>query len=233
MSPLVLDTRDNLPEKLDDAWHDPASLELTLDHLVGVNRWLGGARVVLAHLARLLPRDRPARLLDIGTGSADIPRYIMRWARRTHRQVRFVAVDRQRQVAGVARANCAPIPGIHVTVGDGCALPFPQGAVDVGIASLTLHHLSDAEAVTFLRELARVSRAVLVNDLERHPVNYLGARLLASTLWRRSPYAEDGPISVRRSFCAPELLELAGAAGLRNARVHRHFPYRLALVGSA
>lgn len=234
MSFLRFDAREDRPEKLDELWHEPSKLAMTLNHLVGVNRWLGGTRVVVGHLSRVLPLDRPVRVLDIGTGSADIPRRIVRWARRRDRRLELVAVDRQRQVAAVARERCATVQEIRVVVGDGRTLPFRDGTADVAVASATLHHLGDEEAVAFLRELARVSRgAVVINDLERHPVNYFGARVLASTVWRRSPYAEDGPISVRRSFRVDELLELGRTAGLREARVHRHFPYRISLVGYA
>ena len=233
MSTVTFQGRVHRPERLDAAWHDPASLGITLEHIAGVNRWLGGGRVVVGHLAALLPAGHPARVLDVGTGSADIPRRIIRWARRGRRSVSVVALDLQRQVAAIAREQSREVEGIRVMVGNGCALPLADRSVDVAIASLTVHHLSDDDAVAFVRELARVSRhGLVVHDLERHPVNYLGARVLAATVWRRSPYAEDGPISVRRSFRPGELRELGDAAGLRNTRVYRHFPYRLALVAS-
>jgi hypothetical protein len=86
--------------------------------------------------------------------------------------------------------------------------------------------------VRCLRELARVSRrAVVVSDLERSLPNWLGALVLGATVWRGNRLTRhDGPLSVRRSFTAAELVELAERAGFTGARAYRHFPWRLILV---
>lgn len=229
---MDLDVRADETERLDEAWHDEPVLARTLEHIDGVNRWLGGTRVVLHHLRRLMPDGSPMRVLDVGTGSAAIPRTIVRKVGRPGVDLVVYAVDVQRQIARLARAGCAHVPQVAVAAADGFALPFGDGSVDVALASLTLHHLDDGAAARFVGEMARVARrAVVVNDLERHRVNVAGARLLAATLWRRSPYRHDGAISVRRGFRGPELLAIGRAAGLRRVEVHRHFPYRLALVG--
>ena len=39
----------------------------------------------------------------------------------------------------------------------------------------------------------------------------------------------DGALSILRSFKADELFDLAKRAGLRDASIERHFPFRLAL----
>ncbi len=79
--------------------------------------------------------------------------------------------------------------------------------------------------------MARVCRGVvLVNDLERHRLHYLGARALAATVWRHCPVTRyDGPLSVLRSFTRAELEVLGRRAGLLDLRVRRHFPFRLVL----
>ena len=81
--------------------------------------------------------------------------------------------------------------------------------------------------------MGRVAReVVLVNDLERHALNYLSARALAYTLWRRNRLTRnDGPLSVLRSFTSDELLEIGRRSGLHRPRVTKHFPFRLVLEG--
>jgi ubiquinone/menaquinone biosynthesis C-methylase UbiE len=116
---------------------------------------------------------------------------------------------------------------------DARVLPFPTGAFDAVIATLTLHHFREDDATQVLREMARVSRGVvLISDLERSLPHYAGARFLAATWWRRNPFTRhDGPLSVLRSFTQPELEALAGQAGLVRVAVRRHFPFRLVLEG--
>ena len=171
-------------EHLDAARHDPADLDLTLDHLTGVNRWLGGARVITRHLETCLPPSGRLRVLDVGTGASDIPRAIVVWGTRRGRRVLVSGVDSQPQIASAAAKRSASDDAIHIAVADGLMLPFADDTFDVGISSLTLHHFADEPAGAFIGELGRVSRhAVIINDLERHPINYFGARLLAATVW--------------------------------------------------
>jgi 2-polyprenyl-3-methyl-5-hydroxy-6-metoxy-1,4-benzoquinol methylase len=219
-------------ERLDELVHDPSLLPRGLAQLEGVNRWLGGSRVIVRHLRRLLPPSGTVTILDCGTGAGDIPRRIARSWRQRGQDAWVLAVDRQRQIAQIAHRSCVAISGIQVITADGLALPLRDRSVDVAITSATLHHFSHEDAVHFVKEMARVSKCgIVVNDLERHPINHLGAQLLARTVWLRSPYRFDGPTSVRRSFRADELLAVGQAAQLRSPCVHRHFPYRLALTG--
>ncbi|MBI4410622.1 MAG: hypothetical protein HY561_12990, partial [Gemmatimonadetes bacterium] len=76
-----------------------------------------------------------------------------------------------------------------------------------------------------------VARVIIVSELERCWPNYLGAWLLARTLWRRNRLSRlDAPLSVRRAFKRSELLALSRRAGLANPRVYRHYFHRLVLV---
>src|SRR3712207_8990927 len=50
-------------------------------------------------------RGERIRIIDLATGSADIPRAILRWADRRGFDVRIVGVDRHGVTAGAARAD--------------------------------------------------------------------------------------------------------------------------------
>jgi 2-polyprenyl-3-methyl-5-hydroxy-6-metoxy-1,4-benzoquinol methylase len=221
-------------EYLDDP-ADPVLLEHSLDHVAAVNRWLGGTRALLRALAPRLPPAGELTILDVGTGSADVPLALVPWARRRDRSVRVVALDRHPQTVHVARRRTCSEPRITVVRGNALALPFADASFDFALLSLTLHHLDAAAQPAALRELARVARrALIVNELERSWPNYAGARLLAATLWRHNPITRhDGPVSVRQAFTADELLACARAAGLHNPRVQRRVFYRLVLIADA
>lgn len=222
-------------ELLDEPSHDPAELEESLRDVAAVNRWLGGTRALLRHVGPFLAPDRPTTLLDAGTGSADLPRAIVRWARRHGRAVRITAADLHPQTLEIARRQSADFPEISFALADVRALPFADRAFDVTLLSLTLHHLDPDDILTALRELARTARrAIIVGELERGRAAYLGARILAATVWRRNRLTRhDGPISVLRAFTPAELLDLARRAGLHEPRVHRHPLFRLVLVAGA
>ena len=78
--------------------------------------------------------------------------------------------------------------------------------------------------------MSRVARRrIIVIDLHRHPVAYFLYTTIARLVLKNRLIRHDGALSILRSFKADELFELAKRAGLREAWVERHFPFRLAL----
>lgn len=231
----VLRRREGAVERMDHPAVDPDDLAAALDHVAAVNRWLGARRALLRHLPWALP-DGTSRLLDVGTGSADLPVAVAKWTEERGRRLGIVAVDAHAGTLAVARRRTARVPAIRLVRADGVRLPFPDGAFDAVLLSMTLHHMEGPAICGMLEEVARVGRGgrVLVAELERSIPHYLGARLLAATVWRANPVTRhDGPLSVLRSFTAAELLDLASRAGLRRATVHRHAVFRLVLRAEA
>jgi SAM-dependent methyltransferase len=228
---MTLPRLEHAEELLDAPRHDMAELTQSLGHVASVNRWLGGLSAVLAHIKPLFKNGKPLRLLDVATGSADIPCAIARYARREGHSVFITATDVHPQMLQVARERCRSFPEIVIEEADALRLPYNDDSFDVVTLSLALHHFNPADQLTVLREMARVSNhLVLVNDLARSRLNYLGSRLLGFTVWRRNRLTRhDGPLSVLRSFTADELRDIADRAGLP-AKVHRHFFQRIVLV---
>ncbi len=221
-------------ERMDEPDVDRRELATSLRDLRGVNRWLGGTRVVLRHLGRMVSRlpGREFSVLDVATGSGDIPLAVARWARARRLHARVTATDAHGGTLDLARRHVAGDPDVRVGPADALALPYPDASFDFALCSTALHHFAEPEAVRVLRELDRVARwGVVVNDLRRSRPALLGARLLAATVWRTHPVTRhDGPLSVRRAFTPAELLDLGRRAGMAGARVYGHFPFRLALV---
>jgi 2-polyprenyl-3-methyl-5-hydroxy-6-metoxy-1,4-benzoquinol methylase len=226
---------EHAPELLDEAVHDAAELEQSLDHVAEVNRWLGGSRAVWHALQPLLAHAPTTRILDLGTGSADIPVDLCRRAARARVPLNVTATDIHPQMLDIALRRTARLPQVRVQHADALALPFADDSFDIALLSLTLHHFEGDELPRVLREAARVaSRAIVVNELERCRANWWGARLLAATRWRGNRLTRhDGPRSVLRAFTMPELRELAAAADLRVQRLERRFFYRLVMVAEA
>jgi len=81
---------------------------------------------------------------------------------------------------------------------------------------MVLHHLEPADGVRLLREMGRVARlGIVVNDLERGWLPWIGAQALFRVLTRNPFTRHDGPLSVRRAYHAAEARALAAEAGLR------------------
>jgi ubiquinone/menaquinone biosynthesis C-methylase UbiE len=127
-------------------------------------------------------------------------------------------------------------PGLELHVGDGRSLPFPDRSFDIAHASLLLHHLEPTAAVAVLGEMSRVARrGIVVNDLLRGRLAWLGAWLLSHLATRNRYTRYDGPLSVRRAYTVPELTSLIAAAGLRvqASTVSGFFRHRVVLTATA
>lgn len=212
-----------------------AALEQGLDHVAAINRWTGARRALLRHLPWALHEGGGA-VLDVGTGSADLPRAVLRWAEARGLRIAVTAVDRHAVTLDVARRRTSVGSQVRLVGADALHLPFPTGAFDVGLLSMTLHHMDGHGLIASLAELRRVVRGgrVLVGELERALPNYLGARLLGATIWRSNPITRhDGPLSVLRAFTPGEIRQLAVEAGFRRAAVFRHPFYRIVLRAEA
>ena len=132
-----------------------------LEAITQLNRFFGGCRLTLRHVRHLLaplPADRLVTMLDVGTGAADIPVALVRWARRAGRRIRVLALDRDSATLAYARHYAAAYPEITTVQGDALALPVRPGSVDVVISAMTLHHLQPEEAVRYLAEIDAASR---------------------------------------------------------------------------
>lgn len=209
-------------------------LDLNLRDIRRINALLGWTTFTTRAVLDVL-RQEPRRawtLLDVASGSADIPIAIARAARRAGYTLHVTATDRSPQIVAVARERAADVPGVTVERQDALALPYADGSFDLALCTLALHHFAPDAAQALLRSLARVGRRVLVYDVVRSPLAYAGVIALTRLGHMHPMTCHDGPASVRRAYSATEARALATAAGLGAPQTRVLFPYRLALTGA-
>jgi ubiquinone/menaquinone biosynthesis C-methylase UbiE len=231
---MKLRERDNAIEELLDApVADQGMLARNLRDIRRINLMLGWTSLALNQVAQTVTSKglKTFSLLDVATGSADIPKAIARWAARKQLQATITATDISEQVLDAARANCADLPNIHIEHQNALALSYADQSFDLVLCSMALHHFSPDAAPPLLRELARVSRhAVIVSDLERSFPAYLGAWLLTHTLMPNRLTRHDAPASVRRAYTSSEVRALANQAALQSSTIRTVIPFRQILV---
>jgi 2-polyprenyl-3-methyl-5-hydroxy-6-metoxy-1,4-benzoquinol methylase len=202
-----------------------------------VNRFLGDIRAALKFFSSLasgmaVSADRPIRVLDVATGSADIPVAIVKWARRRGIKVIVIAVDINPLAIREAAAVTRDFPEIKVVVSDGFALPFKDGSFDIVLCTKTLHHFGEEDTVRLLKEMDRVAAAgYILMDLRRSWVAWLLISVLTRLFSRNRLTRHDGPMSVLRSYTDAELGALADRAGLAGHRVVRQPFWLMVLWG--
>ena len=227
-----LRTRQREPEWMDEPDADPAELARSLEYIRKVNRRMGYTQVILDHLARFSAcwkRGQAIRIVDVATGSADIPLAILTWAQKQGWDVHVVGVDLSASTIGHA-ALVAQHPRLTLVQGNALDLPFGDGNFDYAITSMFLHHLSDADAERALAEMGRVaSRGVIASDLLRMRRSY--AAIWLATMFAGPMVRHDARVSIRQSFSGAEIRAIANRAGLGYADYFVHLHHRFALAG--
>jgi len=220
-------------EMMDLPGNSPEILAGDLRNLRRLNRYLRGSRGVVCALSRLLGHEpfSQVSVLDVGTGSADIPVAILARAKRCQVAVKIFGVEADPVTARIAGRRTDRHPEIHILQGDAGALPFSSGAFDFVIASQFLHHFSEAKILDLLKQWSKLARrAIVISDLVRHPFAYHGIRLLTRLATRNVMTRTDAPLSVRRAFTLPEWRDLLRQAGIGQVEVFAVFPFRMAAV---
>lgn len=223
-------------ELMDAPDADADQLRSALRFLRRVNAWLGYNRSTLAHLQRMTadwPAGTTLRVVDIATGSADLPLAIVRWGRKRGFNVRVTGVDLHAFTLQCAHEHVAGRPeadAIELVQADALKLPFADNAFDFATTSLFLHHLDEPQIVQALGQMARVSaRGMVVGDLIRNRRAYAWIWLFSLPAARMVRH--DARASVAQAFARDEILALAREAGLPWLTWRRHFAHRFTLAG--
>jgi SAM-dependent methyltransferase len=201
-------------------------LEGNLADIEFANRWLGG----IAPIRRAVRLSGARTVLDVGSGSGDVPHALVRDGRKRGVDVRVTCLDRSEQMIAIARRRTAADERLTFVCGEGERLPFDDAAFDVVTCTLALHHFEPPAARALLREMRRVARLTpIVSDLSRSPVAFAATWVWAHATTRNRLTRHDAPLSVRRAYQPHEALALAREAGWRSPRIRREPFFRMTL----
>ena len=199
-------------------------LERDLENIRELNRWFGSYALISLFLSRWIKAGARLRIVDLATGSGDIPRLIAEYGRKVGAELRIDALDRQSATLEIAKKLSARYP--EITFVEGNLLEWDATEpYDLVLCTLALHHFSDHDAVCVLKRCRELSRNfVLVSDLRRGWLAKLGVHLLTATMFREPMTKYDARLSAARAFSFSEMNQLARRAGWTNFG-HKTFPF--------
>ena len=204
------------PELMDRPQPITPELASDLRNLRKLNRYFGSYRLIEHFLRRWIQPQSRMRILDLATGSGDIPRLIVDHARKAEADVTVDAVDQQPSTLGIARSLSRDYPEIEFFEGDILSFGASDG-YDVVLCSLALHHFEEAAAVELLRRCRHLSRRyILVSDLRRGVLATVGVYLLTTFIFREPMTRTDARLSAERAFSFREFKSLAERASWEN-----------------
>ena len=202
--------RAETPELMDDLRIGGEELAEALRQLRLINAVLGGDVPTLEGVIRLwyaAGRPRELTMLDVGAGSGDLNRTLLRWARWYDVDLKIVLVDIHPETCAAAAQYWRDEPQVRVVCSD--LLHLALRRVDIVTASLVAHHFADAALPSMFGAMLEVARlGVVINDLHRHPLAFAAISLATRLLSRNRMIRNDAPLSVQRGFTANDFARL-------------------------
>jgi SAM-dependent methyltransferase len=176
-----------------------------------VNRFAGGTRAVKSFLAKEISKrdhSRPISILDIGSGTCDIPLAITEWARKKSQRIEFTCIETNETALKIAAENIRKSGYDSIELKNEDLLEFrPRQRFDFAIGSMFFHHFQDDQILRIIEKLrSYVVRAVLINDLRRNSINYISCLFLVCLLPKRVKH--DALLSTWKGFKPGELHRL-------------------------
>jgi len=197
-----------------------------------INRWLGGLSALTLHLyPRLQAAPSLVTIIDLGTGGAEIPRYLANWSNRHRIPLRLVGIDWASRNLKVAAQTVRDVQNVALLQADALRLPLLDFSVDYFISSLFLHHLPPEAVIALLRSSYQsAGRGIIMTDLVRGLLPLAAFRLIQPIFARNYLTRHDGMLSIRRAYTPDELYQMALAAGIPQPSITTHWPWRMTLV---
>jgi 2-polyprenyl-3-methyl-5-hydroxy-6-metoxy-1,4-benzoquinol methylase len=193
-----------------------AELERDLLNLRRFNRYFGSYRLILRFVRHWVRPEDHLRIVDLATGSGDIPRLVVDLARKIGATVKIDALDRQPATLEIAQKLSTEYPEISY-LEENILEWRPAERYDMVLCTLVLHHFSEQDAVGVLRRCRELSQGfVLVSDLRRGFLLQAGVYVLTALVFREPMTRYDARLSAERAFSFAELDDLARQAGWEN-----------------
>lgn len=220
------------PELMDDPALDAGEHARALAGLRLVNVASRTAHTLWRHIRTIAgaPGHPPLRVLDLATGSGDVPLALARLVRRDGVPLTIDGCDASDRAVRIASARAGAEPGESRFFRLDAIRDTLPGDYDVVMCSLFMHHLGEDEVVEVLYKMRSAARRmVLVSDLRRSRLG-LAMAFAASRLFSRSRIVRtDAILSVRAAFTTREFAAMAHEAGLDGATIKCVWPQRFLL----
>lgn len=197
-------SRSNQKEIMDDLELKGKELEKTLQDLDKVNHWLGGTKITIEGVEKLLKSccyTRPIRIIDIGCGNGSILKEVADYGRKNGEKLELLGIDANENAMEIARRNLAGYPEVSFKAMDVFSEEFQRLETDIILCTLTLHHFSDEDIKRLTKIFVqKAGLGIVINDLQRSPAAYYLFKVFCRAFALSEINRKDGLTSILRSF---------------------------------
>jgi 2-polyprenyl-3-methyl-5-hydroxy-6-metoxy-1,4-benzoquinol methylase len=221
---MFVDTkyRSDAEESMDDFAMEGEILREALDKIASINRLLGGNKVTIEGVEKLLENKKSAteiRILDVGCGNGDMLRALAEYGNVKGLNFKLIGMDANGFTIDYAKRLSTGFENISYTCADIFDEIKQARNYDVILCTLTLHHFKDEEILKLLsgfRKQAAVG--IVINDLHRSRLAYYLFTAICKVFRLNKMSKDDGLVSILRGFKKNDLINYA-----QKLNINKHF----------
>jgi 2-polyprenyl-3-methyl-5-hydroxy-6-metoxy-1,4-benzoquinol methylase len=222
--------RTNKAEAMDDFLMEGKVLQDALDKIAKINQLLGGNKLTLQGIEKLLKgkdKSKEITIIDIGCGNGDMLRYISEFSKREGYKFKLIGIDANNFTITHARNLSKFYPNINYFTEDIFDITSLNFNYDIVLCTLTLHHFKDNEILELLSNWhKKATIGLIINDLQRSKIAYRLFQALCFVFNLNKMSREDGLISILRGFKKEELIDFSKKLGFKNYSIKWKWAFR-------
>jgi 2-polyprenyl-3-methyl-5-hydroxy-6-metoxy-1,4-benzoquinol methylase len=222
--------RTDAPEIMDDFELEGDVLKDALDKIAQINQFLGGNKLTLKSVAKLLKKHTDLNsitIVDVGCGNGDMLRKLADFGLKNNLKFELIGVDANRFTVNYAIDLSKEYSNISYRCQDIFGKSFSELKYDIVLCTLTLHHFKNNDIIKLLTLFDKNSKlGFVINDLHRNSIAYRLFQVLCFVFRMNKMSREDGLISILRGFKKQELVAFSKKLRFENYSIQWKWAFR-------
>ncbi len=217
-------------EIMDDLDFQGEEMKNLLGDLKYVNKWLGGNKVTLDGIEKLLhgnSKKEPITILDIGCGDGQLLRNCAKYAENNNLKLKCIGLDFNKNILEYAENQSKDFPNIKFQKVDVFLEEELIPNCDIAVCTLFLHHFSNEKIEELLKILLKKSNnGLVINDLQRSRIAFNLFKIVSNLFLKTDTAKHDGLVSIARGFKKDELEHISKKIPNQKSEIHWRWAFR-------
>ena len=226
---MAISTKQRTEEEeiMDDFSLEGEELRDALDKIASINQFLGGNKLTLQGVKKLILTKNEITIVDVGCGNGDMLRALADFGTKNNYNFKLIGIDANAFTIDYAIKLSKEYPNISYKCEDIFSEPFSQLNYDIVLCTLTLHHFK-SDQINYLLQLfhKQAKIGIVINDLHRNIIAYRAFQLICFFFRLNRMSREDGLISILRGFKKQELIDFSKRNQLKNYTIQWKWAFR-------
>lgn len=222
--------RTDQEEIMDDFAMEGEVLRDALDKIAQINQVLGGNRLTLSGVKKLLKnvsKDKIITIVDVGCGNGDMLRLLADYGKKKSLNFNLIGIDANNFTVNHAKKLSESYSNISYRCEDVFETDFNNLKYDIVLCTLTLHHFKENAIISLMRIFNdNAAVGVVINDLQRSIVAYRLFQAVCYVFQLNDMSREDGLISILRGFKKVELVAFSKELKIKKYHLNWKWAFR-------